>query len=398
MAAAAAAGEPVLDQLTPLTKERYREHFMWDPECLADAALVSHTTGTTGQVTWRHRTQREAAVIAHLFGRGETTQGQSPFGIAIRYHRHGMEMPMPGRSTMVAVSLSEDVDLHQIVELLEVGAVLHGVRRHPEILAGGGMDVALIAHALVSCGMTEPAARIKQVFVGGHLPAAIRASISTALPNAAISSHYSLAEVFGGASATADGSEYLTEAHVIAEVLDEDGAPTPEGSLGELAFTEVFPFVQAQPLVRYLTGDIVERLPNDEAWRVRFRWWGRSAHSMRDASGWVLGEGPLTDALLSEPLVARVAHRGHLAASVPSVGSPMAELRDGPDGCPILIIGVRRDPWQLGSDLDPFLDRLRRILRAGAKPGAVLLRLHQSSDGQIAAQLREVPDGRDLRL
>lgn len=119
---------------------------------------------------------------------------------------------------------------------------------------------------------------------------------------------------------------------------------------------------------------------------------------MRDASGWVLGEAPLIDALLSEPLVARVAHRGHLAASDPSVGSPMADRYDGPDGRPVLVIGVRRDPWLLGPDLDPFLGRLRSVLRVGARPGAVLLRLHHAGDVQIAAPLREVPEGRDLRL
>lgn len=64
---------------------------------------------------------------------------------------------------------------------------------------------------------------------------------------------------------------------MIAEVLDEDGARTPDGSLGGTGVHRGFLFVQAQPLVRYLTGDIVERLPCVEPWRARFRWWGRDS-------------------------------------------------------------------------------------------------------------------------
>ena len=215
----------MLAQLPTLGKDEYREGLMWDPECLENAAMVSHTTGTTGRVTWRHRTRAEAAVIAKLFGSRPDLREDPRFGISIRYNRHGMEMPVPGVGTMVPVSLSEDVDVRQVLELLQVGCVLHGVRRHPSVLAGGGMDVAIIARAIVEAGFADAAARIDRVLVGGHLPKAIRATVERALPQATISGHYSLAEVFGGASSLPDGSGYLTEAHVIAEVLDDDDAP-----------------------------------------------------------------------------------------------------------------------------------------------------------------------------
>lgn len=357
----------MLAQLPTLGKDEYREGLMWDPECLENAAMVSHTTGTTGRVTWRHRTRAEAAVIAKLFGSRPDLREDPRFGISIRYNRHGMEMPVPGVGTMVPVSLSEDVDVRQVLELLQVGCVLHGVRRHPSVLAGGGMDVAIIARAIVEAGFADAAARIDRVLVGGHLPKAIRATVERALPQATISGHYSLAEVFGGASSLPDGSGYLTEAHVIAEVLDDDDAPTPEGSFGELTLTEVFPFVQAQPVIRYRTGDIVECLPCEEPWRVRFRWWGRRAHSLRDRDAWVLGEGPLADALLAEPLVARQLHRGQLSASSATIGYPLVDRIEGSDGeVAGFAIGVRRDPWHLGPHLDRLLGGIRRAASSRA--------------------------------
>lgn len=39
----------MLAQLPTLGKDEYREGLMWDPECLENAAMVSHTTGTTGR-------------------------------------------------------------------------------------------------------------------------------------------------------------------------------------------------------------------------------------------------------------------------------------------------------------------------------------------------------------
>src|SRR5580704_12682287 len=84
-----------LPLLPTLSKERYRESFMFDPTAIQDCSYITHTSGTTGAVTWRHRSAAEATIINQLFGQAAETQHEG-LALVIRYDRHGMAMPMPG--------------------------------------------------------------------------------------------------------------------------------------------------------------------------------------------------------------------------------------------------------------------------------------------------------------
>lgn len=389
---AAAAGEPVLTSLRSLHKDEYRRGLMWDAAALANSDLVSHTSGTTGQMTWRHRSMAEAAVIAKIFAPKEQPGiDDRTFGLVIRYHRHGMEMPVPGTMTTVPVSLSEDIDVRQAVELFRSGCALRGVRRFPSVVAGGGMDVAMLGTAIDGAGACDESARVERVVLGGFVPETVRTIIGATFPNASVFEHYSLAEVFGGASKAPGAGAFVSDAHVVAEVLDDDDAATPVGSIGELTLTELFPFVQVQPLIRYRTGDLVQRHRCDEPGRVAFRWWGRRSGSFQRADGaWILGEGPMIDALLGEPVVARSVHRGHLAVATSTIAMPVAKRVYDPLDGTALEIGVRCTPWMRNGDMDALLARLGQAVTPDARPGDLVLNLHRADDRRCG-HVRDAP-------
>ena len=73
--------------------------------------------------------------------------------------------------------------------------------------------------------------------------------------------HYGSREMaLGGAiCCAAHEGMHLREDHVIAEIVDADGIPLPEGEWGELVITTVG--MEAQPLIRYRTGDRTRILP-----------------------------------------------------------------------------------------------------------------------------------------
>ena len=52
---------------------------------------------------------------------------------------------------------------------------------------------------------------------------------------------------------------HLRENHVVAEIVDEKGAPLPPGEWGELVITTIG--MEAMPLIRYRTGDLTRILP-----------------------------------------------------------------------------------------------------------------------------------------
>lgn len=73
--------------------------------------------------------------------------------------------------------------------------------------------------------------------------------------------HYGSREMgLGGAiCCPAHDGMHLRENHVIAEIVDENGKRVPDGTFGELVITTIG--MQAQPLIRYKTGDRTRILP-----------------------------------------------------------------------------------------------------------------------------------------
>lgn len=73
--------------------------------------------------------------------------------------------------------------------------------------------------------------------------------------------HYGSREMALGGAITcqAHAGMHLRENHVIAEIVAPDGAPLPEGEWGELVITTIG--MEAQPLIRYRTGDRARFLP-----------------------------------------------------------------------------------------------------------------------------------------
>ena len=73
--------------------------------------------------------------------------------------------------------------------------------------------------------------------------------------------HYGSREMALGGAITceAHAGMHLRENHVIAEIVDESGAPLPEGEWGELVITTIG--MEAMPLIRYRTGDRARIVP-----------------------------------------------------------------------------------------------------------------------------------------
>ena len=73
--------------------------------------------------------------------------------------------------------------------------------------------------------------------------------------------HYGSREMaLGGAiCCPAHAGMHLRENHVIAEIVDADGKPLPDGETGELVITTIE--MEAMPLIRYRTGDHTRFLP-----------------------------------------------------------------------------------------------------------------------------------------
>jgi phenylacetate-coenzyme A ligase PaaK-like adenylate-forming protein len=91
------------------------------------------------------------------------------------------------------------------------------------------------------------------VLAGEHIAASVRALVGETL-RCPVTSLYTLAEAGIVGMECLDGGHYRAdEAHVVVEILAEDGSPTVAGDEGEIAVTPLDNL--AMPLLRYRTGD-----------------------------------------------------------------------------------------------------------------------------------------------
>jgi hypothetical protein len=358
-----------LRRLPTLSKVKYRQSMMFDPSSVVGAEYISHSTGTTGEVTWRHRTAAEAAIINELFGYGdEPTEGRQ-LALIIRYDRHGMSMPVPGRVRSIPIGLSDDAELKQSVKMLTAKYHFAEGDLRPTILVGSGPDLAILAHAFLETHTPPDESDIRLLQVLGVVDAGLYKFLHSAFNGAEVIERFSLSEIFGGATKQWPATSFLLDPHVVGEVVDESGAPVAPGGVGELVLTELFPFVQTQPLIRYRTGDVV-LLVNEEDDRFEFEWWGRRhqclmAH-LNNIPSWVLGYRPVLDWLGLEPIVARHSYRTYLT-SITSVDFdlPCVSLSLEPDSVVVKIdIGLRINPWFEPETVQRFSNELWAALKA----------------------------------
>lgn len=185
-----------------------------------------------------------------------------------------------------------------------------------------------------------------------------------------------MSEVFGGALRRDGSDSFVLDPFVLGEVVDDAGCPVSVGEAGELTLTELFPFVQAQPLVRYRTGDIVGVAPSSNG-DLAFQWWGRRSRCARpdDSPTWAVAYSALSDLLSMHPLVARQSYRpGIQLISSNDVGPPVFRFEFAESRILRVEVGLRAGPWlardsiqSIVRDMQEMLSKLSFARHAGSR-------------------------------
>jgi hypothetical protein len=318
-----------LSRLPIVTKELYRAHYMTEFDHTA-SHFISHSTGTTGELTYRHRSRLEAAAIRRLFSPAQVSSGVR-VGISLTSSFHGMLLPVPNSGVWIPAGTRTADELRQCVDLLQTTFHVHGETPRASFLAGLVFDVAVVAQALRVSGVEPESLSLSAVTVIGPVDEGLRRFLRESF-GTALHERFSSSEIFGGASRVPGPDYFVTDPQVIAEVVDENGLSLGDGAIGMLAMTELYPFVQIQPLIRYVTGDIVEKVGALAPGQLAFRWLGRvhQCATLKQSDGKeavTFSYRPLADALGLMPAVARPCVRPPLGPiDFSDVGLPLVAL------------------------------------------------------------------------
>ena len=214
--------------------------------------ITERTSGTTGPAKRMYYTAGDLENTVRLFTAG--------LG----------ELIFPGSVTMVCFPFSGPFGLGELIaeaiERLGARALRVGVgqkyaalaalleREHPDTFVG--MAAPLLSLLRV-CGRGS----LRRALVSGDAcPDAVMRAIEDLL-GSELFPHYGSREMALGGAVTcpAHAGMHLRENHVIAEIVAPDGTPLPPGAWGELVITTIG--MEAQPLIRYRTGDLTRILP-----------------------------------------------------------------------------------------------------------------------------------------
>jgi hypothetical protein len=314
------------------------------------AAFLSHSTGTTGPVTYRYRSRLEAQMVRLLLSPDEDTAACSRVGIVLEAATartvHGSPMPVPDATFAIPAGTRDETQLRQCVDLLRTPFRLHGMQVKPSYLHGRAVDVALVAHTLRAYGVDPDDLSLREVVTMAVVDEGLRRFLRRSLA-APLHERFSCSEIFGGALRRDGDDVFVTDRFAVAEVTDDAGQALGDGGVGRLTLTELYPFVQLQPLIRYVTGDIVQRVGSPAPGQLAFRWLGRFEQCLRlpgAAGPGLLAYRPLIDALGRLPAVARRDVYPNSVVPFGGVGLPRVEINGAPGPGALIRVGMSADP------------------------------------------------------
>ena len=260
-----------------------RFHLFWTEEMLSQKFLVTHTSGTTGEPMYRYRGEEELAYIRRFFtslNRSGGNSGVPPLVVETRSaevaHGGAIGIPFPGHVVTVPMNSASHVD--HLTEVLATPQQFGGEQRYVEGIILGAHELVILTSALAERGV-DPARTFRVQWArisGGYLNRAAVRRISD-FWGIWIQDHFSLSEIFGGAAQCRACGLYHPDPFLAAEVVDHRTGARMDRGAGMLVLTELYPFVQAHPFIRYWTGDLVETAPSEcGGSSMGFRYIGRT--------------------------------------------------------------------------------------------------------------------------
>ncbi|HLA10225.1 MAG TPA: hypothetical protein VJ023_06495 [Pyrinomonadaceae bacterium] len=291
---------------------------------------ICHTSGCTGSALsvyksaeelsfiWDYQTQLLAPVLAQLDSR--------PLVLSMPNLYHGTPVSVPSIGKVFVAGVTDDLLLSDVVSLLRQRLKIAGHEERFSIITCLVHQMLFLTYYLLEHGIDPREFDIKSInIVGGYLTRRGREYLHNAW-GAMIFDRFSLTESAGGATRCHECDFFHLDPHIIGEVLDTDTDEVLSEGVGRLVLTQLYPFVQMQPFVRYDTGDLVRLVKNNCHPAFTFEFAGKEKNCISwrycGKTEWLILSVALNELLDPIPDFQRVEQfRGVHSSTDPSVGS-----------------------------------------------------------------------------
>jgi hypothetical protein len=322
-----------LATLPIVTKDQLRAHESEWALRSGQTAYIQNTTGSTGEPLFIYRSHDEAKFIWDFFSEysRDSSSGPRPLQLNFDESKHGNPTSVPAYVHVLSGSAIEDKHIEHVLLLLRKQFKIRGVAERISILSGQQLPILLLTNFLLENDINRSEFAIKLICTSGrYLTRRWRETLEKVW-GAIVIDRYSLSEVFGGASSCGHCRGYHFDTHVVPELVEPVSHKVVSEGLGLLVLTSLYPFVQAQPMIRYLTGDLME-LRTGLCYAPTYFIKGRFVHALMhpQKTGQILLAGPdIIEALDGIPSINRTRHYKDVTSISYSqaVGSPYVRGR-----------------------------------------------------------------------
>src|SRR5258708_4333889 len=258
-------------------------------ELLSKAVTVTYvqnTSGTTGDVLPLYRANEEIDFRARFYD--ELRKRYPDYGTGVRDLKLNLSLPVHGRllppdANDVLFLMQCAVDANSCrnsLELLRQTYPIAGYSQKIRTLSGFVRQVLIFTAYLRDQGINTADFGIKSIALSGDY---VSRRIKTYLEQswgATVQNYFGVSEIYGSATYRSYCEGFVFSPLVAPEVVDPlTLEPIDEGE-GLLLLTTLYPFVQAQPFIRYKTGDIVRKQSFHGV--ENFTFLGREQHCLRN--------------------------------------------------------------------------------------------------------------------
>ena len=302
--------EPDLTCWPVLDRSAVRENF--DSLLAGDVAFESscHTSGSTGASLTIYKSSEELAFLWEYYRALmlPSLKGlrRRPLVLTFPNVYHGSAVRLPSAGRVFVSGVTDDTLINDALRVLEK---TYRIAEHDDrisIISGLSFHVKFFTSFLLERGYAPRDFRVASLtIVGEYVSQTARKFLQDAW-GAMVFERFTLTESAGGADRCHRCGRLHLDPHLIGEVLDHDSGHPVEEGVGRLVLTQLYPFVQMQPLLRYDTGDIVRRLPDTcRSGSLTFEFLGKAANCVRfDVDGrteWLLFSVDLHEVLCRIP-------------------------------------------------------------------------------------------------
>jgi hypothetical protein len=269
------------------------------------------TSGTTSDPFVSVRGDREQEFIRRFFTKvyKDLWQGSFVRGIQINNPYHGHQVAVPAPIHLHRIGIYDKGSFAFARKILCEPHSDRDVAPHCTILVGLERALRAFAHDTRYEYPTGFPSNLKYIVTyAQYLTRGARALIEGTF-GCKVLDRFGMSEVFGGASQHPGSDWYFFDPCTIPEILHpKTGIPLREGR-GLLVLTPLFPFQEAQPMVRYDTGDVVEVTHScpSQPGRLAIKPLGRARYGVMLANGsdWLLTPAEIYEAVDGLPEVQR---------------------------------------------------------------------------------------------